>query len=822
MQKLHLAVFFIFAALSMARAQCDNFEIFVNDVSKGCGNVINHEITFGNALTFRIIPENGDIKWKTEDDIILDIIPSYTPILIEEEDNIFTYIVERNGVQKKIILNFKARRYTVSFNTGGSAVPPQSVMHNEKASRPSTNPTRENYDFDGWDFDFNTLITKDTVITAKWKHKPCTVQFQTGGGGTIPNQTVDYGSRASSPTPPTRAGYTFAHWYLSDENTAFDFNTAITSDIKLSAKWNVVPYTITYYPNDGTLIQPVVSSYNIESGRVSLPSMEERCGLEFEGWLENSSLYGSPMTSFIPNANNLGNKNLYAKWTPRLKKPTANLFNYTIPTGLIYNTQSVSITATAKAGNQCAMSNDITVFYNGSTTPPKDAGSYAISVFIAKSEDYDSATVSLGYLSIGRKGVTITINSATAKNKTYDATTIAEITSISFDESQLFPGDKVSANDYSINANFASQNIGENIEVNLRVNWLNNGPLSKNYILESANFKTTASITRATGFLWIIEPERYVLANPVSLNANKPSFVRAEDIIWEYRRENDANYSAKLPDRVGNWNVRATLPGTANYTGAADSITFLVERGRDSVPQNIALSGFERDAALSSKKRNYFVAKECGIESTVIKITVIEPGIFLSLGKDSNNPVRGEEPYEDGSVLYELSPFTLGKFKLDTVFYTLFSVSGIEELDTILIETPIPFEAIAGQKWNNVLFINNNPQTNGGYKFESYKWFQNGNPVSEMQFYSAGPSSRDTLNPKDIYKATMHTTDGIRVSTCEGSPKTPKVLSTTAKPALTKQVLGINGKTAKIGSKVYNLKGSRTESTPAGVYIIEE
>ncbi|MBQ9554265.1 InlB B-repeat-containing protein [bacterium] len=36
---------------------------------------------------------------------------------------------------------------------------------------------------------------------------------------------------------PTKTGYNFAYWYLDDENTEFGFNTPITGDITLTAKW---------------------------------------------------------------------------------------------------------------------------------------------------------------------------------------------------------------------------------------------------------------------------------------------------------------------------------------------------------------------------------------------------------------------------------------------------------------------------------------------------------------------------------------------------------------------------------------------------------
>ena len=268
--------------------------------------------------------------------------------------------------------------------------------------------------------------------------------------------------------------------------------------------------------------------------------------------------------------------------------------------------------------------------------------------------------------------------------------------------------------------------------------------------------------------------------------------------------------------------MRATLPETNNYTGATDQAAFPVTRGNaTTVIHNIEFeeAGFVRDAALSEQLRHYFVADAelCNIESATIKITVIEPDIVLSLG---NIPQKGEID-KDGFVLYEL-PFGFGKPGVDTLFYSLLSKDGIySENDTILIETPIPFEDVSGQKWNNVLFINNNSQTNGGYEFSEFKWFKNGSSVSEMQFYSAGPSSKDILDPNDVYTVTMHTANGMRISTCKGSPKS-ETAQKAAKPAYAKQVLGINGKTANRNAKIYNSKGERSKGTAAGVYILKE
>ena len=66
-----------------------------------------------------------------------------------------------------------------------------------------------------------------------------TVTFDANGHGTAPTaQTVASGATASEPTAPTADGWTFGGWYKEAGcSNAFDFNTAITGNITLYAKW---------------------------------------------------------------------------------------------------------------------------------------------------------------------------------------------------------------------------------------------------------------------------------------------------------------------------------------------------------------------------------------------------------------------------------------------------------------------------------------------------------------------------------------------------------------------------------------------------------
>ncbi|WP_431242798.1 T9SS type A sorting domain-containing protein [Flavobacterium sp. P21] len=85
---------------------------------------------------------------------------------------------------------------------------------------------------------------------------------------------------------------------------------------------------------------------------------------------------------------------------------------------------------------------------------------------------------------------------------------------------------------------------------------------------------------------------------------------------------------------------------------------------------------------------------------------------------------------------------------------------------SITVEKPFGFYDIVHQKFNNVLLVNNNPQTNGGYEFVAYQWFKNGQLVGTGQYYSASDNIGSTLDPTADYSVKMTTKDGKVLQTC--------------------------------------------------------
>lgn len=86
------------------------------------------------------------------------------------------------------------------------------------------------------------IVDHDITLTAQW-NKLVTVSFDLcGHGGTnISSQTFVSGDKASEPTAPKEDGWVFGGWYTEKGcQYRFSFDSAVTSDITLYAKWDRV------------------------------------------------------------------------------------------------------------------------------------------------------------------------------------------------------------------------------------------------------------------------------------------------------------------------------------------------------------------------------------------------------------------------------------------------------------------------------------------------------------------------------------------------------------------------------------------------------
>ncbi|MGG4146051.1 S-layer homology domain-containing protein [Paenibacillus algorifonticola] len=88
-----------------------------------------------------------------------------------------------------------------------------------------------------------------------------TVSFDSSGGSSVSSQTVSDNGIATEPSSPTKAGYTFAGWYSDSSFThAFDFNTTITENTLLYAKWESAETLLSNLSTAEGALTPVFSA----------------------------------------------------------------------------------------------------------------------------------------------------------------------------------------------------------------------------------------------------------------------------------------------------------------------------------------------------------------------------------------------------------------------------------------------------------------------------------------------------------------------------------------------------------------------------------
>lgn len=150
--------------------------------------------------------------------------------------------VNSKSTQKKL----EKENFTIIFNfNNGSSSKEIIIQENEKVTKPN-DPTKTGHKFINWFldhnfnsvFDFNTLVASNFTLYAKWQKNIYQINFEKNGGSAIAIQNISYKEILTKPNDPTKNDYTFDNWF-SDQNfnSEFNFNTPITSNFTLYAKW---------------------------------------------------------------------------------------------------------------------------------------------------------------------------------------------------------------------------------------------------------------------------------------------------------------------------------------------------------------------------------------------------------------------------------------------------------------------------------------------------------------------------------------------------------------------------------------------------------
>lgn len=138
--------------------------------------------------------------------------------------------------------------YTVTFQSEGGSEVASQIRANTPADQPA-DPTKEGYTFIGWyngesEWNFETPVTADLTLTAKWQVNQYTITFKPENGGQDIVIKQDYGTAITAPANPTKTGYTFAGW---DKTIP---TTMPAGDMTITARWTENRVIVIIRPDD--------------------------------------------------------------------------------------------------------------------------------------------------------------------------------------------------------------------------------------------------------------------------------------------------------------------------------------------------------------------------------------------------------------------------------------------------------------------------------------------------------------------------------------------------------------------------------------------
>jgi len=263
---------------------------------------------------------------------------------------------------------------------------------------------------------------------------------------------------------------------------------------------------------------------------------------------------------------------------------------------------------------------------------------------------------------------------------------------------------------------------------------------------------------RLEGALIITPAEQYIRFEAVStvVLEDTPSLplqaVASSGLAVNYTIDDSAEQAIAQVDAAGVIHflkpgfvtVTAHQEGNANYQAAVPVSQTIQVRSRDTTISNLVVDG----VSYGKIPREVYVDVGCeGLKNSVLIEVETAEGALV---------------FPSSTIVVDLPEYGTYKQEIEVL-----AEDGVHrETYTVIIEKRMPWEGLLLQKYDNLVFVNNNPATNGGYTFSKYEWYKNGQKVAEKQVFSEGGTSSDLLNPTAEYYAVLYTNKGQVFTTC--------------------------------------------------------
>ena len=304
------------ASVHYYNEQADGSYKLVQTIKTGGGTLNVHEKYAGYDLykyTTAKNPGTSSSYWEKQEDVYDGKRLDDYPVSIASKLKTYSLSYYNYNSVTKTEKNIK---YTASLKS----------YENYTPARPSGLP--EYYVFGGWykdkacttKFDFNTekMPNANVQIYAKWTAKKINLTYNLNN----PEGTVDKGTKkvaagtiASTVLPSASAieGYSFAGWYVADENghmtnVAFNANDAILKDTNVIGKWLYNGKLTVKYVADG-VEAPKDNNVYAGGAKATVANGVTKDGKKFLGWQLDGNVY-QPGQNFEVNKDLADEKNV--------------------------------------------------------------------------------------------------------------------------------------------------------------------------------------------------------------------------------------------------------------------------------------------------------------------------------------------------------------------------------------------------------------------------------------------------------------------------------------------------------------------------------
>ena len=245
--------------------------------------------------------------------------------------------------------------YTLRYhaNGGAGATPSNQTFLTSATVATGTGLNRPGYTFQRWNTaqggggtNINAAATYNTAadadLWAVWSANPYSVTYSTGSGGSaVTAGTYSTGGSFTAAAMPTRAGYTFTNWTITDSdssthtvNAGASYTPVGYGNITAAANWTVDPYSVSYQANGGSG-SVAATPFNVTApATIAGGTALSNPGYSFTGW-NTAALGGGTPYAAGASYSTLANLVLQAQWAPTTQQVSyfANGGSGSVPTG---------------------------------------------------------------------------------------------------------------------------------------------------------------------------------------------------------------------------------------------------------------------------------------------------------------------------------------------------------------------------------------------------------------------------------------------------------------------------------------------------------